>query len=172
MAQRSFSVRIEDSRVFVKHRVPAALAAVAGLGLTAFGVLFLPGNLHTLAAARAAGDFFSGFKAVLGMCLPLLGIWLWLFMLHAGEVLECDATELHHARQRMWGYWRRRRFPSSGIRALQIEMRSGGRSRYHLLTFHYEAEKIDALMGISPADAEQILQACRSIGIDAQNTTP
>ncbi|HEY4359080.1 MAG TPA: hypothetical protein VGN16_25260 [Acidobacteriaceae bacterium] len=171
MAHRSFSVRIEEGRVFVKHHVPALWATLGCLLFLLIGICFIPGNLHSLAETRATGDFFSGFKAVLGLCIPLFAIWMWLLLLHAGEVLECDAKELHHARQRMWGYWRRWRYPCSGIQALKIEIRPGGKTHYHVLTFQYERKKVDTLMGISAEDADRILKACQSMGLDVSTAS-
>lgn len=167
MAQRSFTFQIEAGRVFVKHRVPAIWAAMAGLTVILVGLLFLPGAVHLLAEARAGGGFFPGLKAVLELLLPVFGILIWIRISRGGEVLECDTAELHHARQRMGGGWNRRRFPVSDIQALKIERRAGSRtSSYLLLTFQCKGERVDTLMGIGPEDATRVLKACQSLGVD------
>jgi hypothetical protein len=101
------------------------------------------------------------------LLIPFLFGFTWLFFA-SGEVMSCDVHELRIAKRRTWSRWHRHRFRSPEIRTLQRVFRGTSKSRsYTVLTFQYGGKSYDMLEDLSLTDSDCILNACRSMGVDA-----
>ena len=101
------------------------------------------------------------------LLIPFFSGATWLFF-KSGEVMRCDARELHIARRRTLGHWCRYRFLSPQVRELHRAFRGSGKTgSYTVLTFQYDGQTFDMLEELSYTDSDRILQACKSMGLDA-----
>ncbi len=107
----------------------------------------------------------NGFIALIFLLIPIV-IVISLFHALSGEVMRCDANELLIAQRRTLGRWHRFHFKSSEVREFRRDVRSRGRSWYSILTFRYGDVAFDLFENLSLTDAAQILEACKSLGVD------
>lgn len=166
MKQRGYRVRIEKGSVSVEHRAsfrPRTLACLA-IGYVCYCLLS--------SVRKPLVDFFTSWDPAIGafvlilLLIPFLSGATWLFFA-SGEVMRCDAEELHFARRRSWGRWHRFRFPSVQVQDLHRAFRGSGRNRHFtVLTFKHDGETFDMLEDLSLTDSESVLQACKSMGLD------
>ncbi len=116
---------------------------------------------------RSHDPVFAGF-ALLMLLIPFMsGAGLLFFA--SGEVMSCDTQELCFAKRRTWGRWHRFRFPAKEVRQMRRTSRgAGSRSRYYtVLTFQHRGRTYDMLEDLDPESSEQILKACKALGLDA-----
>jgi hypothetical protein len=132
-----------------------------------FCYCLLPGVRKVLVDFYHSRDPVIGGFALLMFLIPFLSGATWLFFT-SGEVMRCDAHGLNFARRRTLGRWHLHRFLSPQLRELQRAFRGSGKSRsYTVLTFQYDGRTFDMLEEISFTDSDQILKACKSMGLDA-----
>lgn len=111
-------------------------------------------------------DPFVGGAALMMLLIPFLFGATWL-LFASGEVMHCDAQELHLARRRTWGRWHRFRFPSEQVRELRRAFRGSGKNRsFTVLTFQYGGRTFDMLEDLNWTDSDRVLRACRFMGVD------
>lgn len=126
----------------------------------------LPPIRKTLTDFVASWDPAIGCFALLMLLIPFLSAATWFFFA-SGEVMHCDAHELHFARRRTWGRWHRFRFPSPQVRGLHRDSHGTSKSRnFTVLTFQYDGRTFDMLEDLNRMDSDRVLQACKSMGLD------
>lgn len=113
-------------------------------------------------------DSVIGVFALVMLLIPFLFGATWLFFA-SGEVMHCDAQELHFARRRTLGRWHRSRFLSAQVYGLQQASRgAGGKTRHFtVLTFQVNGKRYDMLEDLDHTDSEHVLKACKAMGLDA-----
>jgi hypothetical protein len=128
---------------------------------------FIPGVRKILVDFYTSRDPIIGCFALFMLLIPFLSGATWLFFA-SGEVMRCDAQQLHFARRRTWGRWHRLRFSSAQVRELRRAFRGTGKSRsFTVLTFRYDGRTFDMLEDLNRTDSDRVLQACKSMGLDA-----
>jgi hypothetical protein len=164
---RGYAVRVEAGRVTVEHRASFRSRTIVYMAIAYFCYCLVPGVRKVLVDFYNSRDPVIGGFALLMLLIPFLFGATWLFFA-SGEVMRCDAQELHFARRRSWGRWHRLRFASAKVRKLRRAFRSTGRSRsFTVLTFQYDGRTFDMLEDLNQTDSDLVLRACKSIGLDA-----
>jgi hypothetical protein len=167
MKTRGYIVRVEADRVTVEHRASFRPLTIVCMAAAYLCYCLLPGVRKILIDFYYSRDPVIGGFALLMLLIPILSGATWLFFA-SGEVMRCDAHELHVARRRTWSRWRRSRFFSPQVRELHRASRGTGRSRnYTVLTFQYEGRAYDMLEDLSSTDSDRVLKACKSMGLRA-----
>jgi hypothetical protein len=166
MKPRGYIVRVEADRVTVEHRASFRPRMIVWMAAAYLCYCLLPGVRKVLVDFYHSRDPVIGGFALLMLLIPLSGATWLLFA--SGEVMRCDAHELHVARRRTWGRWRRHHFLSPQVRELHRAFRGTGKSRsYTVLTFQYDGRTFDMLEYLSDTDSDHVLKACKSMGLDA-----
>ena len=167
MKQRGYTVQVEQGRVSVEHRASFRSRTLVWLLIAYLCYCLLPDVRKVLTDFYKHRDPVVGGFALLLLLIPVLSGATWLFFA-SGEVMHCDARELHFARRRTWGRWHRFRFPAGQVRGLQRAFRGSSKSRsFTVLTFQVEGKRYDMLEELSPTDSEHVLKACKAMGLDA-----
>lgn len=146
--KKSYKIRTGKDHVSVSHRESFSRTAIVAIGISLWFFL-------TLDSARIVACFIF---------LLLFGVGLLSFT--SGQVIHCDARELHLASRKIWKRWHHLRFSSEEVRGLHTAVRGMGEHSYRVLTFQYQGQTIDMLKNISWTDADRVLIACRSLGLD------
>ncbi|NYF78926.1 hypothetical protein [Granulicella arctica] len=163
MKPRIYEIRVSADKVSVKYRMPLWNLAIAWIVAALYiGYASICCIRKLVEPIAGASDFSS---LLLSLPFALLFAFRSITMI-SGEVLQCNAHELHLARRRIWGRWQHLHYPSARVRCLQWAVRSAGRSSYTVLTFQYDGQTIDILKGLTWTDGDRILRACRSMGVD------
>jgi hypothetical protein len=167
MKQRGYTVRIQPNEVSIEHRASIRPRTVVLLSVAYLGYCFLPDVRKILMDFYGSRDPVVAGFAVFMLLIPFLFGATWLFFA-SGEVMHCDARELHFARRRTLGRWHRLRFPSSEVKALRREFRGTSKSRsYTVLTFQHNGKRFEMLEDLNSTDSDRVLKACKSMGVDA-----
>ncbi len=165
---RGYTVRINTDHVLVEHRASFRQRTIVMLSIAYLCYCLLPAVRKPFAAFYRSHDpVFAGF-ALLMLLIPFMsGAGLLFFA--SGEVMSCDTQELCFAKRRTWGRWHRFRFPAKEVRQMRRTSRgAGSRSRYYtVLTFQHRGRTYDMLEDLDPESSEQILKACKALGLDA-----
>ncbi len=167
MKPRGYSVREESDRVTVEHRASVRPRTIAWLSVVYVCYCLLPGVRNILEDLYHSHDPVTGGFALFMLLIPFFFGATWFFF-RSGEVMNCDAQELHLARRRTWGQWHRLRFPSPDVRELRRAVRGNAKSRnFSVLTFQYNGRTFDMLEDLNSEDSECVLRACKAMGLDA-----
>lgn len=170
--QRGYILRVQPGRVSVEYRASVRGLTTALLSFAYLGYCFVPPVRKALADFYSYRDPVIGGFALVMLLLPLFFKATWLIFT-SGEVMHCDARELHFARRRTLGRWHRSRFSSARIRGLTRALRGGGKARsFTVLTFQVDGKQHDMLEDLTHTDAERVLIACKSIGVDVVMPNP
>lgn len=160
----SYEIRMDASRVSIKHRVPLWKNVMLWTFVAYFcgAVIFSISKSISEGFADIAALLAAIFPAILFAFVTLVGS----IRLVSGEVVQCDKQEFHVASRRLWGRWHHRRYRNEQILKLKWAVRNAGKYTYSVLTFQVGNQTIDILREITWTDADHILRACKSFGID------
>lgn len=165
MKQRGYRVRVEEGRVSVEHRASFRPRTVVCMAIAYLCYCLVPGG-NTLVDFYTSRDQVIGGFVLLMLLIPFLFGATWLFFA-SGEVMSCNAQELHFARRRTWSRWHRFRFSSAQVRELRRASRGTGKSRnFTVLTFQYDGRAFDMLEDLNQTDSDRVIHACKSMGLD------
>lgn len=166
MKPRGYTVRVEADRVTVEHRASFGPRKIVYMAVAYLCVCLISDVRKILVDFYKSPDLATGCFALLMLLLPILCGVTWFFFA-SGEVMRCDVQELHFARRRTWGRWRRHRFSSAHVRELRRVFRGGPKSRtFSVLTFQYDGRTFDMLEDLDQMDSDRVLHACKSMGLD------
>ena len=166
---RGYNIQIEKERVSVEHRASFQPRTIVWMSVAYLCYCLLPAVRRVLVDFYRSHDPVVAGFALFMMLIPFMsGAGLLFFA--SGEVMRCDAQELHFAKRRTWGRWHRLRFAAKEIRQLRRTSRgAGSRNRYYtILTFEHGGRTYDMLEDLNLEQSNQILQACSALGLDAK----
>jgi hypothetical protein len=110
-------------------------------------------------------DLIDGFFLVAMLFLPPVLVCTSFFFM-SGEVMSCDSDYLQFARRRMWGGWRRQRFPASEVRGIRSAVRTRGKSSFTVLTFEWNGRSFDMFEDLDRKSSSSVLATLREMGLD------
>jgi hypothetical protein len=164
---RGYTVLVAKDHVSVEHRASFRPRTIVYMAIAYLCYCLIPGVRKTLVDFYHSRDPIIGCFALFMMLIPFLSAATWLFFA-SGEVMRCDARDLHFARKTTWGHWHRLRFSSAQIRELRGALRGSGKTRnFTVLTFQYEGRAYDMLEDLNWTDSDHVLHACKSMGLDS-----
>jgi hypothetical protein len=164
---RGYIVRMEENHVTVEHRASLRPRTIAWMSVAYGCYCLLPGVRNILVDLYHSHDPITGCFALFMLLVPFICGATWFFF-RSGEVMFCDAQQLRLARRRTWGHWHRFSFPSVQVRELRRAVRGNAKSRnFSVLTFQYGGRTFDMLENLNATDSDRVLQACKSMGLDA-----
>lgn len=164
---RGYIVHTDKEYVSVEHRASFRPRTIVLLSVTYLGYCLLPAVRTVLVDFYRTHDPVVAGFALLMLFIPFMsGAGLLFFA--SGEIMHCDQQELHFAKRRTWGRWQRFHFATKEIRQLRRTSRgAGSRSRYYtVLTFQHAGRTYDMLENLDPGQSDEILKACRAMGLD------
>ena len=162
-----YVVRVTAGKVVVEHRAafqPATLVVLCAV----YGLycVISPVRETSVNFMRTRDPVFAAF-VLLFVMLPWASALTWL-LFASGEVMRCDRRELHFAKRRTWGRWKRYRFDTAEIKHLHSAWRGGPKRRnYTVLSFVSDGQRYDLLEDLPAEESRDVLEACRAFGVDA-----
>ena len=167
MKPNVFRVRVSGRTLSVQRRsrvTPfAAIFAAVVLGFCVKIDLIVLPNLMASFHAKDWAQALIGIVAIL--FIPGIIVFAVLSM-KSGQVLHCGPTRLQTARGSFWFPWKRESFALasvSNIRYAKVRQTKGG--PVYGLKFDVGSRAVTVFQRITPSQAKEVLQACRTVGL-------
>ncbi len=164
---RGYIVHTDEGHVSVEHRASFRPRTIMLMSVVYLCYCLLPAVRSVLADCYRSHDPVAVVFALFILLIPIMSGFT-LFFFASGEVMRCDAREIHFAKRRTWGRWHRFRFASQEVREIHLASRGGGRARYYtVLSFQHGKRNYDMLEDMDSQSSARILKALAGMGLDA-----
>lgn len=120
---RGYIVHTDEDQVSVEHRASFRPRTIMLMSVVYLCYCLLPAVRGVLVDFYRSHDPVVAGFALFMLLIPIMSGFTFFFFA-SGEVMRCDARELHFAKRRTWGRWHRFRFASQEVREIHLASRA------------------------------------------------